>query len=1034
MAWTKEQLMAINTRGQNIIVSAGAGSGKTAVLTTRVLELIHNNIHIDELLILTFTNAAAEEMKDRIEKKLKDENNKEELKRISKAFITTFDSYASSIVKKYHYVLNIPKNINITNSSLLEMKKNEILNNTLEEYYKGKSNNFINLINMLCTKDDNSFKKDLLSFLNKIEIKTDKDIFLDNYIEQYYNDSFYNTILENYYNIIYNKIEELFDTLESIKNHFESDYYTKLYNTLRELKNLSKDELIFKIKALSLPMLPRNSEEETKDAKETLNNVLKELKEYTKYGSEKDIIDDYKQTKPHIETILSISKDYFSNLKKIKEEEGLYDFIDIAKLSLKLLKEHPEIKDEIKYSLKEIMVDEYQDTSDIQEEFLNLIENNNLYMVGDIKQSIYRFRNANPTIFKNKYLKYSKNDNGLKIDLLKNFRSRKEVLDDINLIFNPIMDLDIGSADYFSSHQMIFGNNTYEENKNNNQNYNMTILEYEQTNKDYSKEEIEFFYIAKDINNKINSHYQILDKETNKLRDITYKDFSIIMDRNSSFQLAKKILSYFNIPTTLYIDEDLNNSTEIYFIKNIITLLICIKNNDYGAKFRFAFTSIARSFLYDLNDEEIYKYITKNTIKESIIYKDFKEYANTIDSESIKNILESIIYKTNLYEKIISTTNIKESIHRIEKILSLSDDLNNSNYTIYEFNDFLDSILSSGNKLTIPTDITPSNSIKIMNIHKSKGLEFPITYFAGLYKAFSKQDFQKDIIYENNMPIYIPIFNEGIKETIIKLLIKKKIEKDDISEKIRLLYVALTRAKEKMIFILPKKEDLIEKKENDIIAKSIRLKYKSLADILYSIPKELAYYKKELTINDLNITKDYLLPKEKKRYTTITTLSNITDYKIDNTELQKESYSHKITTLLSKEEKKNIDLGLKFHEALEYYDFKSDSKKIEDKWIQSKIESMLSNKLFANIKDANILQEYEFIYTKDNTEYHGQIDLLLEYNDHIDIIDYKLNNLTDEAYIKQLNGYKKYIESISQKRVYTYLYSIISNEIKEVIM
>ena len=1030
MAWTKEQLLAINTRGQNIIVSAGAGSGKTAVLTTRVLELIHNNIHIDELLILTFTNAAAEEMKDRIEKKLKAEKNKEELKRISSAYITTFDAYASSIVKKYHYVLNIPKNIKIANSSLLEMKKNEVLTNTLEEYYKEKNNNFINLINMLCTKDDNSFKKDLLSFLNKIEIKTDKDIFLDNYIEQYYNDSFYNTILEKYYNILNIKIEELFDTLEAIKNHFETDYYTKLYNTLRELKSLSKDELIAKIKVITLPMLPRNSEEETKEAKEALNTVLKELKEYTKYGNENEIIDEYKQTKQYLETIISISKDYFNNLKKIKEEEQLYDFIDIAKLSLKLLKEHPDIKNEIKYSLKEIMVDEYQDTSDIQEEFLNLIENNNLYMVGDIKQSIYRFRNANPTIFKNKYLKYSNNDNGLKIDLLKNFRSRKEVLDNINLIFNPIMDLEIGSADYSSSHQMIFGNNTYEENKINNQDYNMTILEYEQTNKDYSKEEIEFFNIAKDINSKINNHYQILDKETNKLRDITYKDFSIIMDRNSSFQLAKKILSYFNIPTTLYIDEDLNNSTEINFIKNIITLLICIKNNDYSAKCRFAFASIARSFLYNLSDEEIYNIITTNTIKESIIYKDFKEYANKIDSESIKNILEGIIYKTNLYEKIITTSNIKERIHRIEKILSLSEDLNNSNYTFYDFNDFLDSILSSGNKITIPTNITPSNSVKIMNIHKSKGLEFPITYFAGLYKTFSKQDFQKDIIYENNMPIYIPIFNEGIKETIIKLLIKKKIEKDDISEKIRLLYVALTRAKEKMIFILPKKET-IEKKENDIIANSIRLKYQSLADILYSIPKELAYYKKEININELNITKDYLLPKEKNRFTTKTTLSNITDYKIDNTELQKESFSHKITTLLSKEEKKNIDLGLKFHEALEYYDFKSDNNTIEDSFIKLKIDSMLSNKLFANIKDANILQEYEFIYNKDNTEYHGQIDLLLEYNDHIDIIDYKLNDLTDEAYINQLKGYKDYVQNKTQKRVYTYLYSIISNEIKK---
>ncbi|HAB66033.1 MAG TPA: hypothetical protein DCE23_01565, partial [Firmicutes bacterium] len=215
--------------------------------------------------------------------------------------------------------------------------------------------------------------------------------------------------------------------------------------------------------------------------------------------------------------------------------------------------------------------DEYQDTNDIQETFISLIENNNVYMVGDVKQSIYRFRNANPYIFKNKYDAYSNNQNGIKIDLVQNFRSRSEVLDNINTVFKLIMDDEIGGAAYEQSHQMIYGNKSYISEGKTDYNYNFEILEYNlPDDKTYSKAEIEIFTIAKDIKNKVSSKYQIFDKDEKVLRDISYKDFVILLDRSADFDLYKKIFEYEGIPLTVFKELNLNNSNDIYILKNII--------------------------------------------------------------------------------------------------------------------------------------------------------------------------------------------------------------------------------------------------------------------------------------------------------------------------------------------------------------------------------------------------------------------------------------------------------------------------------
>lgn len=254
------------------------------------------------------------------------------------------------------------------------------------------------------------------------------------------------------------------------------------------------------------------------------------------------LISHYLSTKDYVEVIIRILKQLDEKIIQFKKSHNAYEFNDIALKAIELVKNNPDVASEIKNKTFEIMIDEYQDTNDIQETFISYIENNNVYMVGDIKQSIYRFRNANPYIFKNKYDKYREGDNGFKIDLNKNFRSRKEVIENINLIFNSVMFDEIGGAKYKQEHQMVFGNTTYE--KIQESDYNMEILSYDAKSSKFKPNELECFIMAQDILRRINNKEQVVyfDHDELKSRDITYSDIVILVDKGKNFELVKKSL------------------------------------------------------------------------------------------------------------------------------------------------------------------------------------------------------------------------------------------------------------------------------------------------------------------------------------------------------------------------------------------------------------------------------------------------------------------------------------------------------------
>ena len=1012
--WTKDQELAINKEGSNIIVSAGAGSGKTAVLTQRVITKLEKGIDINRLLVLTFTNAAASEMKDRIRKAIIDKGLTDQLDLIDSSYITTFDSYAQSIVRKYHYILNIPSKVQIVDDTIIAIEINRLLDELFEEKYSNVK--FQNLIKSFCNKDDKKIKKVVMFLNEKLDLKTNKIEYLNEYINNNYSNEFIDKIIDEYVNYIVQIKNNICDLFEDIKGYLTDKQYDNLYLYLGKILEANTyDEIRHSFDNKKVQM--RNLDEDAKVIYEKIKTNVNYIKEECIYDLN-EIKNNILNTKDNVEVLISLIKELDNKLNEFKLKNNSYTFNDIAKMAIKIVKENKEVRDELKNYFNEIMVDEYQDTSDIQDEFISLIGNNNVYMVGDIKQSIYRFRNANPDIFRNKYNEYSNNNGGIKIDLLKNFRSRKEVLDDINNVFDLIMDENIGNAQYKESHRMIAGNDIY--NLKNNYKYNMDLLTYSYEDKEYTKAEIEAFIIANDIKDKVESKYQIIDKKSGKLRDVNYGDFCIIMDRGGDFDTYSKVFEYFNIPNVVWHDEKLNTEDDILVLKNIVNLILKVKEDTIDQEFKYYFTSIARSYLFDYTDNRILDIFVNNKFKEDKIYKLVYDISLKLDSITNNEILDIIIKDFDIYQKSIVKGNIEACNIRYDVFSKLFTSLSNLGYTPYDLPEYFKEASDLEIKYSLNTKV--EGNVNIMNIHKSKGLEFSICYFSGLSKSFNDQDIKSNFLYDDKYGIIIPINNDGIESTILKSLYIKKYYEEDISEKIRLFYVALTRTKEKMIIVSPTltSEDDVK----TIVDDNIRLKYRSLYDILNSINTKLSIYKKDINIEDLNLTKDYNLSKKgiPNIFTTDKRIE-LNEIKIDNEVVTDSHFSKETNILRTKEEINNMNYGTYMHYLFEVTDFnnpKTDNKQILD----------FINKL--DLKDCKIYKEYEFIYEKDNINYHGIIDLMLVYDDHIDIIDYKLKNITDENYMKQLSGYKSYIQNKLNKKTNTYLYSIFDKSLLEI--
>ncbi len=1019
---TKEQQLAIDMEGSNIIVSAGAGSGKTAVLSERVLRKVKDGVDIRKILVLTFTNEAAQEMKSRIRNKIKEAGITEQLEYIDSAYITTFDAFSLAIVKKYHYLLNISKNITIIDSSIIDLEKKKILEDIFLELYQEKDQDFLHLIGDFTNRDDKVIKKVILNLKASLDLKYDKEDYLNKYLDNYYKEERIEDLFKEYFLIVKNYALDIEDILSALEGLLDEKLYIKVYEAYSKFIKPKTYNDLYKIKEIPRVQF-RNIPEEAIELKDNLKDTVNKLMELTKY-SEEELKEQFLSTKDYVKVIIKIIKELDKRLNQYKLEQEAFEFLDIAQMAIKIVKENADIRDELKYAYNEILIDEYQDTNDLQEMFIKEIENNNVYMVGDIKQSIYRFRNANPNIFKQKYDSYAKHQKGEKIDLLKNFRSRKEVLDNINEIFLILMSEDIGGVDYSLNHAMVYGNLAYINEGANNYNNNMEILKYDNIDKKFSNAEIEAFTIARDIKKKVDMKYKIFDFDLKRNREVLYSDFCIILDRGSDMAKYKQIFEYLNIPMDVYKDSSLTNFDDILILKNIIGLILKINEGEYDTLMRYYYVSIARSFIGDTEDEVIFKDIVDNAFYQSEIYQKCFKLAKNIHVKTPLMLLQEIITEFQFYQKLVTVGDIEASITRIEYLENLASNMQDLGFTIKDFKNYLEEMVENNTEIRYKDAKSSLNCVKIMNIHKSKGLQFPICYYAGFKKDFNLADLQSRFMYEKKYGILTPFYQEGIGVPFIKELIKNNYYKEEIAEKIRLFYVALTRAQEKIIMVVP--EFKKAKSQKQAIDYHTGIKFRSFYDFMEVMALNLSKYMKEVDLKELDLTKDYEnlnINNYREDNDSMEKIEFIVN-KIDSNLIEQKKASKTINKILTQEEARTLEYGTKMHELLEVTNLKEDS---HNKIIQN------LQKHF-DFKKAEIYQELEFRFEEEGIAYQGIIDLMLEYDKEIKIIDYKLKNIQDEAYQKQLEVYQKYIKKVSDKTVSLYLYSILDGTVREIMV
>ena len=1030
MNWTKEQEEAIYRKGSNIIVSAGAGSGKTAVLTERTIQTLKSGVKIEQMIILTFTKAAAFSMKEKIKKRLRKETDphlKEQLKAIEQASICTFDSFSLDLVKKYSDVLNIDPDIGIADSVVVESMKASIIDEVFLEFYQDER--FLKLLDTYTVKDDKTLKADVISIIKNLDKIYNINEFLDHYLEDYFSHEKIDSIVTEYLDLIGNKYKELCDKIATLNSLCMTEKEEKVVDALNNLLSVRcyEDYTCFNI---SFPRYASKEESVFKNVLNETKELFGEIKELIIYNSVSEMKEEILLTKPFVEVIIDLSKEIINRINDYKMKHNLYEFNDISRLAIKLLEENKDICDYYKENIKEIMIDEYQDTNDIGDYFISLIANNNVFMVGDVKQSIYRFRNANPQIFIQKYNDYSSLKGGAKIDLNKNFRSRSEVIANINTMFSRIMDEEVGGADYSKDHLMIFGQEAY---LNGEQNNNLEILNYNP--KDYyglKKEEIEAFAIAYDIKKKYENHYQICDLETKQFRDMTYSDCSILLSQKSEFELYKKIFDYLEIPLVIHKDEDLTFASELIVIKNIIKLVGYYKGINLDNALNKTFMSVARSFVLNISDKEIFKILLAS--KKDNLFKHLDEdlkgkivyLSEFIENHSISELVSEVIKVFDIYLKLSSIGDQELITMKLDHLHNIALSLEKQDYHLEEFIEYLTDTSDENISFTISTEKDTSLGVNIMTIHKSKGLEFPICYFADLNKKFSTRDIKARFLFDLKYGFIAPVFKEGIKTTIYKELLKESFLKEEISERIRVFYVALTRAKEKMIFVADLTEETFE--ESEILAKNIRLKYRSLKDILNSVKD--CFQENIKSLARIEINRDYEKTKIKERKELSVNYDTI-EPNIEARKVEETHFSHSNVNLM---DNSILKFGTKIHEYLEYIDFNnldvSLTKLDLDDFFKSKILTLAKMPFIK--ENAIYRKEFEFIYNESDQEKHGIIDLLIETDNELIVVDYKLEDIDKEYYIDQVKGYLNYLKTISNKKISGYLYSILESKYKKI--
>ena len=790
--WTPEQENAINSTGGSILVSAAAGSGKTSVLVERVIKQItnlDNPIDIDKFLIVTFTKAAAQEMRSRISARLSEMISKNPQNShlhnqqimLKCASLGTIHSFCASIIRENFYKLGISPKFRIAEESEISIIKNQAMEKTLNDFYEFQNPDFIYTANLFGNeKNDNSLSLIIEQIYDFTRSLPFPEKWMNNVCKMYENitsvkDSPWGKIAVNFAKKSFTEVQKILSQIKTISSkneNIQKSYGEAIEKDLSEANSImeslnieSWDKISEKITQFSFskfkPLRCKNCDFEKNvisEKRKYAKNLIENSKKYFTF-SELGTINSLKKFKVVTKTLFEVTNYFCEEISYLKTIKNIADYSDLEHWAIKLLSKDTDsgeinpsdIAFEISNRYAEIMVDEYQDINEIQNTIFKLINNNNkMFCVGDVKQSIYKFRHSKPQIFlgkKSDYRLYSKEENNYpaKIILGKNFRSNPKIIDSINFIFESIMSEEAGEIQYNDEEKLVPGGIYKEETQNDECDINFSIIDTSQSQE--NSDILEADFIAEKITEMIHQKYKVIENGTE--RPITYSDFCILMRSSNAHAhiYASRLLEQ-GIPAWSETKEKFLDTSEI---SNIISILQTINNPVQD----IPLISAMMSPIFGFNVDELSE--IRESDRNNLFY-----FAVKKSSENGMKKCTDFLEKINYWRKISCTVPCGELIEfiyqdtdypalclakakgevkkaNLELLVQYAEKFENQYHKgLSGFLDYIENIRQKKSDLE-PASISSEyeNTVKIMSIHKSKGLEFPVCIVAGCGKKFN---------------------------------------------------------------------------------------------------------------------------------------------------------------------------------------------------------------------------------------------------------------------------------------------------------
>ena len=1072
MAFTQEQIQAIKSKGANLLVSAAAGSGKTTVLVERIINKITNeNVDIDKLLIVTFTSAAASEMKEKIlkalyekiDKDIENVNLRKQISLINKAHISTISSFCLDVIRNNFFEIGLSANFRVGDQTEIELMKQEVLEELFEKKYEENDEDFINLLDLFTSyNDDSKLKEVILKIFDFVCSVPYEEKWLNEKVNDYnlVEDDFLKTkwgkiILKD----SSDKIEDGILNLENAKNSMEgieslSDCYLILSDDINSLKSVrfdSYDNLYNSIHDINFSPWSRKrkyneGEKEIKDeAKSIRDSVIqniKKMKENTININNDEAKKEIKEMYQVLKKVKNMVLEFKQIFDEKKREKNVVDFSDIEHFALKILVDENNNKTEIakKYDFNEILIDEYQDSNLVQESILNSVSNgHNIFMVGDVKQSIYRFRQARPELFMKKYKEYTKIDeenNSLlkqdtKIQLYKNFRSRKEILDFTNIVFQDIMSESLGEINYDKSEYLNLGLNYEDDNKIDYtpEMYVISLNDKEKTDDNNIKENIdsEDDNLDTEIIEKNELESYVLCKKIKEFHDqgFKYRDMCVLLRSQANVStIYEKEMIEENIPVYSDTSDEYLKSIEIDTIISLlkiidnplqdIPLVTVLKseigNFDDNELIEIRLNEKNKNYYYALK-KEAEKYQGENNLSKKAfdfiqMIEDFREKEKQM---ALDEFIWYIYNKTQYYDYVRLMPNGKLRQANLRKLFEKAKEYEKISFKgLFNFITFIEKI-EDKNEMSEAKIIGENDDVvRIMSIHKSKGLEFKIVFLCNIGKRINEIDLKEKIILDHDMGIGMNYITEEYDyPSLVKNAIAIKAKNELYSEEMRILYVALTRAKEKLVLIGTQKnaEEMYDKKEKDLETYSkedsdknkinhlLVAKYNNYLDLIELVSK---YSKNEINLKINFISKNDVI-EERKKYNNDD--ETIIKNKIQKSQIDKDKYE-KIDRLLNWQYEYLLDKDIPTKSSVTA--LKNDEITFKDNDI------IINDKIKSTKKELKIEKLDDLLYdesNKDNKTLDGKekgtlIHLCLQKLNDNDI-DKMIENLNVENYKKE---------------------------------